>query len=73
MDLKDQALEFMRGAVRDALAQCTPKQQAFFAKLYPQGIGKLTERKLSTAHDQCLRTIAKNQRAALSREEGGSR
>lgn len=61
-DLKSRALDFMRGEVREALAQCTPKQQAFFARLYPQGVDRLPERKLLVAHDQCIRTAEKNRR-----------
>jgi len=52
-------LEFKRGLVEELLDQCTKDQKEFFNRLYG-GIDKLKEDSMSTAYDQCKRTLEKN-------------
>ncbi len=48
---------FKRGLLNEALQQCTAEQQAFFHRIFPNGV---TEDKLVGAIDLCRRTIRKN-------------
>lgn len=48
---------FKRGLLSEALAQCTAEQQAFFNRIFPNGV---SEDKLVGAIDLCRRTIRKN-------------
>jgi|FAXJ01.1.fsa_nt_gi hypothetical protein len=48
---------FKRGLLNEALAQCTAEQQAFFRRIFPDGV---PESKLVSAIDLCERTIRKN-------------
>ena len=56
--------EFLRSSIKDALAQCTERQQAFFHKIYPKGVNGIADSNLQTALELCERTIAKNNRNA---------
>ena len=49
---------FKRGLLTEALKQCTEEQQAFFHRIFPEGV---SEDKLVGAIDLCRRTIRKNQ------------
>lgn len=59
-ELERRTLAFQRGEVEKLLSQCTPKQQAFFGKLYPGGVNSLSGDKLLNAYDQCARTVRRN-------------
>lgn len=48
---------FKRGLLKEALEQCTENQQAFFHRIFPDGV---SEDKLVGAIDLCERTIRKN-------------
>lgn len=50
----------IRDTLKDLLSQCTEKQQAFFLRMYPEGIDKMSESKIANAIDQCERTVIKN-------------
>lgn len=49
----------LRAEANDLLGMCTDKQQAFFAKIFPAGIDKLTDEKLKHAIGLCRRTLQK--------------
>ena len=52
--------DFARPGLRRLLAQCTEKQQAFFTRVFPEGIDALTEEKIKGAIALVLRTLKKN-------------
>lgn len=60
------ATDAMRAAASSLLAECTEKQQAFFARLFPQGIGSLADEQLRHAITLCQRTISKNKAEATT-------
>jgi len=55
----DIKLKALRDECALLLAECTEKQQAFFARLFPGGISTLTEEKLCHAIVLCQRTLTK--------------
>ena len=50
----------LRCQLRALLSQCTEKQQAFFARIYPDGIDALGDARLETAIGLCERTLNKH-------------
>ena len=48
---------FKRGLLKEALDQCTPDQQNFFNRIFPNGV---PEKDIIGAIDLCERTIQKN-------------
>ena len=60
MSAKEEIEDFKRRLLADRLGQCTEKQQAFFHKVYPNGV---SAGRLENAIDLCERTIRKNETA----------
>ena len=56
--LKRLTEEFQREHLAQILAKCSPAQQEFFHRLYPNGV---PADKLTHAYDQCERTVKKNE------------
>lgn len=50
---------FQRAELASILRQCTEKQQAFFNRVFPDGV---PNNKLSGAYDLCKRTVDKNRK-----------
>lgn len=50
----------LRNEITALLSECTERQQAFFTRIFPTGVNRLTEDKLRSAHDLCRRTVEKN-------------
>ena len=63
----DEVKQFTRDALAARLARCTPKQQAFFHRIYPHGV---SDHKLRVAIDLCERTIEKNERLGRTEDAG---
>jgi hypothetical protein len=53
---------FKRGLLNEAFMQCTAEQQAFFHRIFPNGV---PEDKLVGAIDLCERTIRKNKQVCI--------
>jgi hypothetical protein len=50
----------LQAEVQFLLGHCNAIQQAFFVKIYPEGLNKMTVPDLQCAFDLCLRTVAEN-------------
>ena len=50
-------------ALNKLLDQCTEKQQAFFARIYPMGINGMSASQVRRGIEQCEATIKKNTEA----------
>lgn len=57
---KQIAGDALRAELRLRLSECTAEQQAFFHKLYPETIDKLSQIQLGNAISLCHRTLVKN-------------
>jgi len=57
-------MDALRSEVEANLALCTESQRAFFARIYPHGIPKMTEHELRNSVGLIGATIQKNERAA---------
>lgn len=57
---EDLVLQTLRRETNQLLAECTEKQQAFFARIFPNGLDKVGEQKLRSAYELCRRTVEKN-------------
>jgi hypothetical protein len=55
----DKIEQFKRKELAKLLAQCTEGEQAFFLRLYPDGVEGMTESKIPRAIQQVERTIQK--------------
>ena len=53
--------KYEREVLRSLLNRCTPKQQLFFEKMYPEGIDKMSSQNIYRAIRQSERTIAGNE------------
>lgn len=53
---------YLRQQVQYLLDQCTVEQQAFFGRLYPQGLDKMSVDQLKNGLRLCSATITKNER-----------
>ena len=63
-----QVLDFRKQLLAEKLAQCTEEQQAFFKRLYPNGV---SEEKLEWATQQCINTLKNNAKKPGHKEDGG--
>ena len=50
-----------REVLQNLLDQCTPKQQIFFKRMYPEGIDKMNSQSIHRAIQQCEATIVRNE------------
>lgn len=60
-DPQDIVLKALRDEVQTQIARCTESQQAFFLRIYPHGIDKMTEHELRNSVGLIGRTIRKNE------------
>lgn len=52
----------IRDLLKDLLNQCTEKQQAFFLRMYPDGVDGMPKEKIPRAIEQVEATIKKNEK-----------
>ena len=60
--------QFKRDSLKSLLSQCTEEQQAFFLRLYPDGVDRMPVDKIPRAIEQCEATIKKNKSRAQKEE-----
>ena len=56
--------DYARPHLRELLSQCTEEQQAFFHRIFTDGIDALNEERIKTAIGLVQRTIKKNSEPA---------
>jgi hypothetical protein len=61
----------LEAEVQLLLGACNELQQAFFAKIYPEGLGEMTVNDLQCAFDLCLRTVAENRTGQTNKSSHG--